>query len=213
MEAQHHLWSTYQWSWRPWTLRWPAGTPIISGHLYFGILSSSWISWIATSWYILYPWFEGRGKSRGRWGWISQYLPSFGGVRTFSHHQSFYREWIRKSFPVDTEGLTVLKSILPCWWWENALCCPFKCFQYLRDVSAQARWSQININCQPSCPGYARYTGYVPTSTPYKFIRVQFKLATELIAPLHIQLLQFYNAHAFYTLLAIQMQSGDVQRL
>ena len=28
--------------------------------------------------------FEGRGKSRGRRGWISQYLPSFGGVQTFS---------------------------------------------------------------------------------------------------------------------------------
>ena len=27
---------------------------------------------------------EGRGKSRGRRGWISQFLPSFGGVRTFS---------------------------------------------------------------------------------------------------------------------------------
>ena len=27
---------------------------------------------------------EGRGKSRGRMGWISQFLPSFGGVRTFS---------------------------------------------------------------------------------------------------------------------------------
>ena len=26
----------------------------------------------------------------------------------------FYREWIRKSFPVGREGLTVLKSILPC---------------------------------------------------------------------------------------------------
>ena len=38
---------------------------------------------------------------------------------TFSHHQFFYREWIRKSFPVDREGLTVLKSILPCWWGEN----------------------------------------------------------------------------------------------
>ena len=34
-------------------------------------------------------------------------------------HQFFYRERIRKSFPVDREGLTVLKSILPCWWWEN----------------------------------------------------------------------------------------------
>ena len=29
---------------------------------------------------------HGRGKSRGRRGWISQYLPSLGGVRTFSHH-------------------------------------------------------------------------------------------------------------------------------
>ena len=57
---------------------------------------------------------EGRGKSRGRRGWISQYLPSFGGARTISQHQFFYREWIRKSFPVDREGLTVLKSILPC---------------------------------------------------------------------------------------------------
>ena len=31
-----------------------------------------------------------------------------------------YREWISKYFPVGREGLTVLKSILPCWWWENA---------------------------------------------------------------------------------------------
>ena len=30
---------------------------------------------------------EGRGKSGGRKGWISQYLPSFGGARTISHHQ------------------------------------------------------------------------------------------------------------------------------
>ena len=30
-----------------------------------------------------------------------------------SHHQSFPREWIRKSFPVDREGLTVLNPILP----------------------------------------------------------------------------------------------------
>ena len=61
---------------------------------------------------------EGRGKSGGQRGWISQYLPSFGGARTISQHQFFYREWIRKSFPVDREGLTVLKSILPCWWWQ-----------------------------------------------------------------------------------------------
>ena len=47
-------------------------------------------------------------------GWISQYLPSLGGVGTFSHRQTFYREWISKSFPADREGLTVLKSILPC---------------------------------------------------------------------------------------------------
>ena len=38
---------------------------------------------------------------------------SLGGVRTFSHHQSFYRGWIRKSFPVDTDVLTVLESIFP----------------------------------------------------------------------------------------------------
>ena len=64
---------------------------------------------------------EGRGKSGGQRGWISQYLPSFGGARTISQHQFFYREWIRKSFPVDREGLTVLKSILPCWWWQIGL--------------------------------------------------------------------------------------------
>ena len=28
--------------------------------------------------------------------------------------------WIRKSFPVNREGLTVLKSILHCWWWQIA---------------------------------------------------------------------------------------------
>ena len=62
------------------------------------------------------------------------YLPSFGGVRTFSHHQSFYREWIRKSFPVNREGLTVLKSILPCWWWEK--CCTLSlCY-----LDAETRW-------------------------------------------------------------------------
>ena len=30
--------------------------------------------------------------------------------------------WIRKSFPVDREGLTVLKSTLPWRWWENVEC-------------------------------------------------------------------------------------------
>ena len=30
---------------------------------------------------------EGRGKSGGQRGWISQYLPSFGGARTISQHQ------------------------------------------------------------------------------------------------------------------------------
>ena len=92
----------------------------------------------------LYPWstktrellgnLEVRGKSWGWRGWISQFLPSFGGVRTFSHHQSFYREWIRKSFPVNREGLTVLKSILPCWWWEK--CCTLSlCY-----LDAETRW-------------------------------------------------------------------------
>ena len=44
-----------------------------------------------------------------------QYLPSFGGVWTCSHHQSVL-ECMRKCFPVD-------KSIIPCWWRENALEC------------------------------------------------------------------------------------------
>ena len=39
-----------------------------------------------------------KGKSRKQRGWISQYLTSFDGVRTLSYHQSFSREWIRKSF-------------------------------------------------------------------------------------------------------------------
>ena len=68
-----------------------------------------------------FPKGEARGKSGGRRGWIFQYLPSFGGVRTFSRHHFFYKEWIRKSFPVGREGLTVLKSTLPCWWWEIAV--------------------------------------------------------------------------------------------
>ena len=36
-----------------------------------------------------FPEGEVRGKSWGRRGWISQYLQSFGGVRTFSQHQFF----------------------------------------------------------------------------------------------------------------------------
>ena len=62
---------------------------------------------------------EGRGKSQGRRGWISQYLPSFGGVRIFSSSSIHLQGWIRKSIPVGGEGLTVLKSILPCWGWGN----------------------------------------------------------------------------------------------
>ena len=89
---------------------------------------------------------EGRGKSRGQRGWISQYLPSFGGGRTFSHHQFFYREWIRKSFPVDREGLTVLKSILPCWWWENGksymICVKFATFISKTDFLGKGKISQ-----------------------------------------------------------------------
>ena len=52
--------------------------------------------------------------------WDPRDFQSFGGVLTFSHHH--HREWIRKSFPVDREGLTVLKSILLCWCWENGHC-------------------------------------------------------------------------------------------
>ena len=54
-----------------------------------------------------------RGKSRGRWRWISQYFPSFSGVQTFYHHQSFYREGIRKFFPDGREELTVLNRSFP----------------------------------------------------------------------------------------------------
>ena len=36
-----------------------------------------------------FPEGEAGGKSWGQRGWISQYIPSFGGPLTFSHHQSF----------------------------------------------------------------------------------------------------------------------------
>ena len=52
---------------------------------------------------------SGLGKSFGLRGWISQYLPSFGGVPTFSHHQSFCREWIRKFFPVGSVKIDSVK--------------------------------------------------------------------------------------------------------
>ena len=42
---------------------------------------------------------EGLGKSRGRRGWISQYLPSFGGVWTFSSSSIHLQGWIRKIHP------------------------------------------------------------------------------------------------------------------
>ena len=41
--------------------------------------------------------------------WTSQ---SFGGVRTFSHDQFVYREWIRKSFPVDRIDSVKINSSL-----------------------------------------------------------------------------------------------------
>ena len=52
--------------------------------------------------------------SRRRRGWISQYLPSFGGIRTFSSSSIDLQGWIRKSIPLIRKGLTMLKSILPC---------------------------------------------------------------------------------------------------
>ena len=63
-----------------------------------------------------------RFPSLGHRGWISQYLPCFGGVQIFSSSSIHLQGWIRKSIPVHRVGLTVLKSILPCWWWENAQC-------------------------------------------------------------------------------------------
>ena len=52
---------------------------------------------------------KGRGKSPGRREWISQYLPSFGGVQTFSSSLTHPREWIRKSIPLGMDGLTNVK--------------------------------------------------------------------------------------------------------
>ena len=48
-------------------------------------------------------------------------FPEFWWSRTFSSSSIHLQGWIRKSIPLDREGLTVLKSILPCWGWENAL--------------------------------------------------------------------------------------------
>ena len=48
---------------------------------------------------------DGRGKSQGREGYIFKYLPSFGGVQTFSSSLIHLQGWIRKSTPVDREAL------------------------------------------------------------------------------------------------------------
>ena len=105
---------------------------------------------------------EGRGKSGGQRGWISQYLPSFGGARTISQHQFFYREWIRKSFPVDREGLTVLKSILPCWWWQIEWCWRLllwntACWDYDLHFHCELTTTSSNWNCGKSINSWWAY--------------------------------------------------------
>ena len=75
-----------------------------------------------------------------------------------SHHQSFYREWIRKTFPVDREGLTVLKSILPCWWWKNAVSCkrrspiPYTTFLNTCNAMKAVRFLVVQLNSEPGSP-------------------------------------------------------------
>ena len=93
---------------------------------------------------------EGRGKSGGQRGWISQYLPSFGGARTISQHPFFYREWIRKSFPLDREGLAVLKSIFHCWMLQIAS--PYQ----VTWENSRGKPSQTNCKLQVQCDGFAR---------------------------------------------------------
>ena len=53
--------------------------------------------------------FEVPGKSQGRRGWIYQYLPSFGGVLTFSSSAIRLQGWIRKSIPVGQGRIASLK--------------------------------------------------------------------------------------------------------
>ena len=54
-----------------------------------------------------FPESEAREKSRGS---------RFSRISSSSIH---LQGWIRKSIPVGREELIVLKSILPCWGWEN----------------------------------------------------------------------------------------------
>ena len=84
---------------------------------------------------------EGRGKSQERRGWISQYLPSFGGVRTLSHHQ-FSTGSVSENPSLGTGKdwhLTVLKSIIPCWWWENGCSLFLSLLSLVKRVRAEVR--------------------------------------------------------------------------
>ena len=84
-------------------------------------------------------------------------IPSFGGERTFSHHQAFPRDWIRKSFLVGWLVLTVLKSILPGWWWENAIHWNATCLPVMKRFARIARKMQT---CCQICSDTAPSTIY-----------------------------------------------------
>ena len=75
----------------------PYHTPTRKGHFHFHPLSKE------------------VGRVGGRTPPTSHYyyLPSFGGVRTFSSSTTRLQGWKRKSIPLDRESVTVLKSNLP----------------------------------------------------------------------------------------------------
>ena len=64
-------------------------------------------------------------------GWISQKLPSFGGVQPFYSSAIFPREWIRKSFQIQGRKAFVCRTILAkeeCRCWDSRNFAPFCLF-------------------------------------------------------------------------------------
>ena len=87
---------------------------------------------------------SGLGKSLGRRGCTTQYIPPLGSD-VYNTPKVWWStdilliinpstRWIRKSIPVGREGLTVLKSILPCRWWEYGDC--YRIFELCKLVSS-----------------------------------------------------------------------------
>ena len=91
----------------------------------------------------MYPTKQGRCPSAVE---ISQYLPSFGGVRTFYHHQSQYRDWIRKSFPGRIDSVKINPSLLMLREWPGHI---------MMDIILSAD----NPNGFPYKDGYYSYIG------------------------------------------------------